>query len=75
MAPVQVHAWEKQGKLTALAAPAAAPFVLVNVTVAVVAVLTAVAVEVTAAFISWAAQTARPQASANKTKLVLMGDG
>ena len=48
---------------------------LVNVTVAVVAVLTVDAVEVTAAFISWAAQTARLQASANKTELVLMGDG
>jgi hypothetical protein len=46
--------------------------VLVNVTVAVVAVLLDVAVEVTAAFISWAEQTARPQASANKTNEVLM---
>ena len=45
---------------------------LVNVTVAVVAVLLDVAVEVTAAFISWAEQTARPQASANKTNEVLM---
>ena len=45
---------------------------LVNVTVAVVAVLLDVTVEVTAAFISWAEQTARPQASANKTKEVLM---
>ncbi len=43
---------------------------LVYVTVAVVAVLTAVVVEETAAFISWAVQMARPKTSTNKTKQV-----
>ncbi len=70
--PVQVHAGLKQGRSTVLAVLTASPSMLLKETVAMVAVLVPDALKVTAALESWAVQTARPHASANKTKHVLM---